>query len=147
MTDTTPTPDVAPDAQPAPDDGKDWKAEARKWEARSKENATAARRLAELEEASKSDLQKALERAEAAERRATEYELTAARAEVASQAGIPADVLRGATREELEAHAASLKAVLDAQTAPRGPVVTNPGGTPTTTGGDEHEFVTNLFGN
>jgi hypothetical protein len=148
MTDTT---NIAPEGdQPAPDE-KDWKAEARKWEARAKENSTAARRLTELEEASKSDLQKAIDRAEAAERRIAEVELSAARAEIASATGVPAGVLRGSTREELEAHAAELKPIAEAAAAAqaaRGPVVTNPGGTPANAGNDENaEFIGALFGN
>ena len=45
----------------------DWKAEARKWEARAKENKAKADAYDEAQEAAKSDLQKALERAERAE--------------------------------------------------------------------------------
>lgn len=59
----------------------DWKAEARKWETRSKTNAEkakanadAAARLSKLEDANKSETQKLLERAEAAEKKATQYE-------------------------------------------------------------------------
>lgn len=47
-------------------DTTDWKAMARKWEARSKENAEKARAYDELQEESKTELQKAKEAAEKA---------------------------------------------------------------------------------
>ncbi|MFE6866016.1 hypothetical protein ACFVFS_05630 [Kitasatospora sp. NPDC057692] len=71
-----PTP--APPAPPTPPEPKDWEAEAAKWKALSRENETrakanadAARRLAELEEAQKSDAEKLADRLKAAEDRAT----------------------------------------------------------------------------
>ena len=95
--------------------GTDWKAEARKWESRAKQNLAdakanegAAQRLAEIEEAQKTEAQKAQERLEAAEKRAAELELRAARAEVAATKGVPADLLSGSTQEELEASADAL---------------------------------------
>lgn len=93
----------------------DWKAEARKWESRAKENLTAAKaneeaaqRLAEIEEAQKTEAQKAQERLEAAERRAAELEARSIRAEVAAAKGVPANLLSGSTQEELEASADAL---------------------------------------
>ncbi|MEW2011401.1 hypothetical protein AB0300_18220 [Microbacterium sp. NPDC078814] len=97
--------------------GTDWKAEARKWESRAKQNLAdakanegAAQRLAEIEEAQKTEAQKAQERLEAAEKRAAELELRAARAEVAATKGVPANLLSGSTQEELEASADALLA-------------------------------------
>lgn len=145
MTDTTSTPDTAPET-PAVEDTTDWKAKARQWETRAKENAGAAKRLAELEEASKSDLQKAIDRAETAERRIAEVELSAAKTEIAAASGLPVEALRGSSREELEAHAETLKPLLTASA--RGPVVANPGGTPAHAGNtEETEFIGALFGN
>lgn len=72
----------------------------------------------QVTEAAKSDLQLALERAEAAERRSSELEterqIAGWRTEVSRSTNgrIPADVLRGNTLEEIEAHAASLVALL-----------------------------------
>lgn len=93
----------------------DWKAEARKWESRAKENLRnaranegAAQRLAELEESQKTEAQKAQERLEAAEKRAAELESKATRAEVAAAKGVPASLLTGNTVEELEASADAL---------------------------------------
>lgn len=100
----------------------DWKAEARKWEARAKENLSkvnelspAAARLAEIEEASKTAEEKAAERLRAAEDRAAELERKADRAEVAALKGIPMDLLSGTSREEMEASADKLIAFRGAQ--------------------------------
>lgn len=97
----------APPAQPETD----WKAEARKWEARAKENSGAATRLAELENAQKTETQKLAERAEAAERKAADAELRSLRAEIAAEKGLTpgqAKRLQGATRDELAADADEL---------------------------------------
>ena len=93
----------------------DWKAEARKWESRAKQNLAdakanegAAQRLAEIEEAQKTEAQKAQERLDAAEKRASELELKAMRAEVAATKGVPVGLLSGGSQEELEASADAL---------------------------------------
>ena len=97
---------------------KDWQAEAEKWRAlarkhedRAKANSSAADKLAELENASKSDLEKAQIAAHAAEERAKAAELRALRLEVAGAKGLsPAQAKRlsGSTMEELEADAEEL---------------------------------------
>lgn len=113
-----------PETQPT-----DWKSEARKWEQRAKDNRetaraneAAARRLKEIEDAQKSEAEKTAERIaalEAENRSFKEREQVAAwSAEVAEAAGVPANLLRGSTKEELEAHAAELKAVLTPATPP-----------------------------
>lgn len=103
----------------------DWKAESRKHEARAKEWAAkakagedAARRLAEIEDAQKSEEQKAQERIAAAEKRAAELELKATRAEVAAATGVPVEHLNGTTVAELEA---SAKALLEWRGTPADP--------------------------
>ena len=48
----------------------------------------------------------AVQRADKAEARVTELELSSLRSEIATKTGIPADLLVGSTAEELEAHAA-----------------------------------------
>lgn len=147
-TETPATTTVEPPAQET-----DWKAEAerlkseaRKWETRSKENATAAKRLSELEESQKTDLQKALDRAEAAEKRATELEtreqITTWKTEISAATGVPAQYLRGANEDELKAHAEELKPVFEA----RGPVVPTAGQIPTTLPNDARETAKRLFG-
>lgn len=93
----------------------DWKAEARKWESRAKENLSvakanedAAKRLAEIEEANKTAEQKLAERMAQFERENAELKTTALRAEVAAAKGVPAALLTGSTQEELEAAADAL---------------------------------------
>ena len=94
-----------------------WKALARKNEARAKENADKAKRLDDLEEAQKSETEKPVARAEAAEAKLAERDKADAAQklakEVAEAKGLadPA-VLAGATREELEAHADRILALM-----------------------------------
>lgn len=155
---TDPAPDtVAPETVPptpvVPAQDTDWKAEAerlkaeaRKWETRSKENAAAAKRLGELEESQKTDLQKAIDRAETAERRAAEFEsaqqIQAWKTDIAKATGVPAQYLRGSTEDELQAHAEELAPVF----ANRGPTVPTVGQIPTTTVSDDRETARRLFG-
>lgn len=65
-------------------------------------------KLSKIEEANKSEAEKAQARAEAAEKRAAELEVKALRAEVANAKGVPASLLSGSTQEELEAAADAL---------------------------------------
>lgn len=118
MTDEAP---AEPQGTPAPEpqtDATDWKAEARKWEARSKENAGAAQKLAELEEASKSELQKAIDRAAAAESALSASQAESLRLSIAARHGISGDnldLLSGADEAELEAKATKLSALIAEQ--------------------------------
>lgn len=103
------TPETPADTVEAPaQDATDWKAEARKWEARAKENAVKARRADELEESQKSEIQKAQERAEAAERELVTTKQEALRLSVAAKHGVPAHLLAGSTEDEIEASAQAL---------------------------------------
>jgi len=124
----TPKPDDKPDPDPKPDDKPDpdpddkpdpdpkdevakWKAMARKHEQQSKANAKAAEKLKELEDAGKSEIEKATAAAAEAHKRAEEAELKAIRLEVAAEKGLtPAQAKRlvGATKEELDADADEL---------------------------------------
>lgn len=71
-------------------------------------------RVQEIEDAQKTEIQKATERAEAAEaqvaRFQTEKQIGEWKAEVARATGVPVAALRGSTAEELAAHAAELLA-------------------------------------
>lgn len=108
--------------EPQQEPDKDWKAEyekalaqSRKWEQRSKANADAAKKLAELEDSTKTDaerLAEAQKRADEAEAKVAEFERRAERAaivaEVAASKGVDAEWLgrmSGDTREEVEANA------------------------------------------
>ena len=111
-----PTPDE-PAAEKKPTETVEfWKSKAREQEKRAKDNALAAAELATLKDAQKSEQQKLIERAEAAEQRAAlleaAREIDGWKSDIAKKTGVPADVLRGATLDELEEHAASLKALL-----------------------------------
>lgn len=107
------------EAHAAPAQETDWKAEARKWEERAKSNKSAADKLAEIEEASKTAEQKAAERLAEAEKKATALELKADRAEVANVKGVPAELISGTTREEMEASADRLIAFKGTSLTPR----------------------------
>lgn len=117
MSDQDPTPTPSTDPTPTPSDkgGADHEAEAAKWkelarkhETRAKENAEKAKKFDDLEESSKSELQKATERAAEAERRAAAAEAASLRASVAQSKGVPADMISGSSKEELEASADAL---------------------------------------
>lgn len=132
-----PTPTPAPEA-PA-QDATDWKIEARKWEARAKENKTALDELTgkyTAVESEKAELAKAIETLKANEERAQLV------SDVAKATGVPASALRGNTREELEAHAADLAELIK----PSGPVIIGQEKSPEKVGDNPlREFTRNLF--
>lgn len=131
-----PTPTPTPEA---PAQETDWKIEARKWEARAKENKTALDELTgkyTAVESEKSELAKAIETLKAKEERALLV------ADVAKATGVPASALRGSTREELEAHAADLAELIK----PSGPVIIGQEKSPEKVGDDPlREFTRTLF--
>lgn len=69
-----------------------------------------AAKLNEIEEAQKGELQKAIERAEAAERRASAAEFNSRRSKIAAAKGVPVSALSGETEDELNASADELLA-------------------------------------
>jgi hypothetical protein len=110
--------DPTPDPSPEPEPDKDWKAEAAKWKAlarkhedQAKANADAAKRLKELEDADKTEIQKLSDLAAEAQKRADMAEAQLLRIQVAMAKGLTeaqAKRLVGTTREELEADADEL---------------------------------------
>lgn len=103
-TDTTEPVDLAAEVEK-------WKALSRKNEAQAKKNATAAERLEKIEQDKLSEIEKANQRATAAEERAAKLELNQTRADVAKAKELPAYLatrLQGSTKEELEADADAL---------------------------------------
>lgn len=113
----------------------------------------------EADAASKSDLQKAIERAEAAEKKVADSEAEKAAAEqkaehekqvaelvakVSKDTNVPAEMLRGSTLEELTAHADVLKPALVAQ---RNGVIPNEGKEPANVTSEERDAVAKLFAN
>ena len=160
---TTPTPaDIAPRAEAPvvePEAAKDdaetvefWKAKAREQEKRAKENAQAARRLSEIEEASKTAEQKAADRVAELERQAAEIEARATRAEVAATTGLPVEILAGpkdSTPESVAEFAATVKAHFertDTQRKQHNNIVPREGATPRPGSSDVREFANALWG-
>lgn len=127
-----------------------WKGEARKQEKRAKENADAAKRLGEIEEAQKTESQKAADRLSKAEGDLTAATDRANRAEVALDKGLTLSQARrlvGTTREELEADADELLKDIGTP-AKRGNHVPGEGRTSTPKSGEEDRraFVRQLTG-
>ena len=83
--------------------------EAAKYRTEAKANADAAKRLADIEEAQKTEAQKLADRLAAAEEKATKAELKALRSDIAQAKGVPAGLLTGSTEEELNASADALR--------------------------------------
>lgn len=118
--DQKPSPANEPDTQTdtTARDEIDWKAEARKWELRAKENRDAREKLKQLEDADLSEKEKA-------EKERDEYRTSSEssralldRYEAAEEAGLPlswAKRLTGSTKDEIVADAKQVKAELDAQ--------------------------------
>jgi chemotaxis protein histidine kinase CheA len=98
-----------------------WKALARQNEARAKANADKAKRFDEIEEANKTELQKAQEAAATAAADAQQARLDALRARTAATNGVPEELLVGQNEEELAASVQRLLAFkgTDTPAAPR----------------------------
>ena len=116
-----------PKLEPQPDEGgTDWKAEARKWEARSKANAEKARAFDELQEQSKTELQKATDRATKAEAELEgmrqRAELEAVRAKVSEETGVPANLIAGADEDEMRERAKAIADFAKPSPAPKPPI-------------------------
>lgn len=152
---TVETPNTTEPQAPAQDVLEEWKAHARQWEQRAKANAEEARTAkadlavftdqvtafeaditklteanAELTTRAETAEKTVAEHAEAVEKAAKEETEAAEREallkEVAETAGVPAAALRGTTREELLAHAETLKPLITGV----GTVIPNQGDTP-----------------
>ena len=132
-------------------DTTDWKAMARKWEARSKENADKAKAYDELQEQSKSELQKAQEKAKRAEDELAELkakaELAETRAKVAKDTGVPVELISGDDEESMRTFAEAVAKWGKPSSAPR----TRKPGSFSTDAGDgrdaaKRELARQLFG-
>jgi hypothetical protein len=122
---TPETPETGTDEQPQqPDPSAElekWKALARQNEARAKANAEKAKAFDDLEEANKTELQKAQDAAATAAADAQQARLDALRARTAATNGVPEDLLVGSNEEELAASVQRLLAFKGTETpaAPR----------------------------
>jgi hypothetical protein len=154
MSDTTtnPTPDTEAPAQEAPKPEApeiDWKAKAREWEKRAKDNKSAADRLAEIEEASKSEAQKAADRLAAAERKAVEAEARVLRRDIALDFKLgkeDAELLDSITDEDAMRRLAERLVGRESERKKQGNHVPNEGRTPNPADDTERAAVRGLFG-
>ena len=128
-----------------------WKQKAREQEKRAKENATAAQRLAEIEDAQKSEADKATERLAAAEKAADDARREATRYKIATEfklAEEDAAVLEHVVSEEGMRLVAGRFAALTATPGGRGSNYVPREGTPSTPPSDSSDraLVRSLFG-
>lgn len=156
MTEPTETPAPEPTApaqepttEPAPKPETDWKAEAKKWEARAKENKNAAEQLAAIEEANKTEAQKTADKLAVAEKAAADAQREALKFKIAAKFQIgdeDADLfLTGSDEETLTKQAERLTA-REAERKKQGNVVPKEGANPAAAPTDERTFVRDLFG-
>ena len=141
MADATEDPTIDPSDTNEPDTT-DWKAKyeeavrhSREWEKRAKANKNAARTLDDAQSAAKTAeerLAEASKRADDAEAQLAAFkrdrELADLKNKVAKEAGVPADLLKGADEETLKASAEALNSWYKGR--PRAPRVNNPAGSP-----------------
>lgn len=122
---TTPqTPEPVATDEPQGASETDWKKEARKWEARAKEALTfkeAADKWREYELSQKSEHEKLAEELARVQAEASQASATLLRYEIAAEKGITGEatkLLKGSTREELEAEAELLLSLIANQSKP-----------------------------
>lgn len=126
----------------------DWKAKARDWEKRAKDNKGAADRLAELEEANKTEAQKSADRLAAAEKAAVDARAEATRYRIASEFKLsPEDAaaLEHVSSEDGMRLVAERLGARDAERKKQGNVVPNEGKTTQPASGSDQEVVRSLF--
>lgn len=139
---------AAAQAQGAKPDEIDWKAKSRDWERKAKANADAAKRLAEIEEANKSEAEKAAERLAKAEQSARDAEARALRREVALEHKLSKDdaaLLDSITDEDAMRRLAERLGQQAEGRKKQGNHVPREGASPTSGDGDEREFARSLF--
>lgn len=103
-----------------------WKSLARKHEQNAKQNADAAKKYAEYEDSQKTELQRLVERAEAAERERDEERRNRARLMAAATHNLSADLLDrlgGSTEEEITETAQVLSQEIESEVARRLPAL------------------------
>lgn len=159
MSDTPiPTPgDVAPPAQ-APDapepeqkvDEIDWKAKARDWEKRAKDNKSAADRLAEIEAANQTEAEKVAARIAKAEQEATAAKAEATRYRIATESKLSAEdaaLLEHVTSEDGMRAIAQRLAGAESDKKKQGLHVPGEGKSPASAESEELRVTRSLFGN
>lgn len=121
---------------PSPAQEIDWKAKARDWEKRAKENKTAADELAQIKESQKTETQRLQDQLAEFQRKAETAERDRERLSIIAKHGIPSDfhdLVQGVDSEALEASAAKVKSLIEANAKPAGAasfVIPDEGGSP-----------------
>lgn len=129
---------------------KDAIAHSREWEKRAKDNKAAADELKQLKQSQMSEAEKTAERIRELEAKNAAYEAqeqqAAWKAEASKKTGVPADLLRGNTPEDIEEHAQQLAAYLHPK--PKGAALADPGRTPDKPAKQDaqRDYVRSLFG-
>lgn len=152
---TTDTTTTEPKVDPVLDTT-DWKVEARKWEQRAKDNKDAADRLTQLEDAQKSELERAQEAAELAQRELADVKAEATRFRIAAKYGISEEdqevFLTASDEEGLERQASKLsekitaKQTNDPEKAPRAGFSLETGNDDSSGEENRNDIARNLFG-
>lgn len=152
----TPAPDApetdapTPDPQPKPSETVEyWKQKSRENETRAKANADAAKRLTEIEEASKSEAQKAADRLAAAEKGAADARRESLRLRVAAKHGISeddADLFLNGDDEATLTRQAERLAGRETERKKQGNHVPREGNTPPAGDNELSAFTQQLFG-
>lgn len=136
----------------------DWEAKyrdaishSREWEKRAKANASAAEELEKLKAEKLTETERATARAEKAEKELAALkhgaEVTSWKVAAAKETGVPVDLLRGDTEDEIKTHASALKSFLETASKPKAASVSNPTGTPKSAGDDPNRaLLKQLFG-
>jgi hypothetical protein len=127
----------------------DWRAEAKKWESRAKENKSAADKLAAIEEANKTEAQKQADALTAAQREAQEAKADALRFKIAAKFSLSDEdtdlFLTGADEDTLTKQAQRL-VEREAASRKNGNRVPREGATTPAAPNDERALVRQLFG-
>lgn len=126
-----------------------WRDKAREQEKRAKSNAEAAKRLAEIEDAQKSETQKASEALAKAEERASAAEKRASALAIATEHKLDkddAETIALLPDEDSMRRVAQRLAGQAAEQKKQGPRVPKEGATTKAPAADERDFVRNLFG-
>jgi chromosome segregation ATPase len=135
----------------------DWKARyeaelerAKTWRGKAEENESAADELSALKESQLSETQRLEARAARAEKELNDLKTAQQRltwrGEAAKKTGVPVDLLRGETAEEINAHAQAIKTYMAAQIKPSAAKVADPAGTPDVQPNPNVGLLKQLFG-
>lgn len=123
------------------------------WEAKYHEAVKHSHDLESQMKASGETVDKLTTRAETAEKALNDMKTAQQRLDwknaAAKATGVPVDLIRGDSEEEINAHAEALKTYLSTVSKPTAPAVPNPSGTPKTKTGDDNPnmlLLKQLFG-